>query len=73
MPVLGLLMVFAALIAPALLQRAGWTAWAASLAAMAACLLGLTVSWLWDAPSGACVVLSLSLLGLLSALSRPGK
>ena len=69
-PVLGLLMVFAALIAPALLQRAGWTAWAASLAAMAACLLGLCVSWVWDAPSGACVVLCLSLLGLLSALRR---
>lgn len=69
-PVLGLFLVFAALIAPALWQRArvsrAW-AWAG---AMAACGAGLAASWAWDAPSGACVALALSAFGALSALRR---
>lgn len=70
-PVLGLFVVFAALIAPALWQRRGWGAAAARAGAVGACALGLAVSWVLDAPSGACVALALAGFGLLSALA-PG-
>lgn len=70
-PVLGLFVVFAALIAPALWQRAGAAGWAASAGALAACGAGLAASWLLDAPSGACVALALSAFGALSALLAP--
>jgi zinc/manganese transport system permease protein len=66
-PTLGLFVVFAALIAPALWQRAGAHRHAASAAAAAACGAGLCASWYLDAPSGVCVALALSALGLLSA------
>jgi zinc/manganese transport system permease protein len=65
-PVLGLFLVFAALIAPALWQRAGVAGPLAWAGGAAACALGLAASWLLDAPSGACVVLALSAYGLLS-------
>jgi zinc/manganese transport system permease protein len=66
-PVLGLFVVFAALIAPALWQRAGWSAVGAGLGAMAASAFGLLASWMFDVPSGASVALALSGFGALSA------
>ncbi len=67
-PVLGLFLVFATLIAPALWQRAGAPARWAWTGAIAACALGLAVSWALDAPSGACIALALSGYGGLSVL-----
>lgn len=67
-PVLGLFLVFAMLIAPALWQRAGVApAWAWS-GALVACGAGLVASWALDAPSGPCIALALSGCGALSAL-----
>ncbi|MBL8350824.1 MAG: metal ABC transporter permease [Burkholderiaceae bacterium] len=67
-PVLGLFLVFAALIAPALWQRAGAARLLAWAGAVAACAAGLAASWGFDAPSGACVALALSAYGASSAL-----
>ena len=70
-PVLGLFLVFATLIAPALWRQAG-VRWAPVLSGgLLAMGLGLAASWLWDAPSGACVALGLALFGALSAVARP--
>jgi zinc/manganese transport system permease protein len=69
-PALGVFLVFAMLIAPALWLHAGVSRFAAALAGMAACALGLTLSWMWDAPSGACVTLALGVLGLASLLRQ---
>lgn len=70
-PVLGLFLVFGALIAPALWQRAGAPrAWAWG-GAVAACGAGLAASWAFDAPSGACVALALSAFGAGSAWRVP--
>ncbi len=66
-PVLGLFVVFAMLIAPAL-WNGGRLATAGSLAAI---VLGLAVSWAADLPSGACVALSLAAFGAASAWRRP--
>jgi zinc/manganese transport system permease protein len=65
-PVLGLFLVFALLIAPALgpLRRGGLVGGVAAAA-------GLAGSWAWDAPSGACVALALALAGLGTALLAP--
>jgi len=68
-PVLGLFLVFVALIAPALWMRVGWPLGRAVLAAAAAAGLGLWLSWAGDWPSGACVALLLALLGGLSVLA----
>jgi zinc/manganese transport system permease protein len=70
-PVLGLFVVFAALIAPGLWQRAGVSIGLAGLGALLASALGLLVSWLLDMPSGACVALALSAFGVLSAGFQP--
>ncbi|MFM7330774.1 MAG: metal ABC transporter permease [Brachymonas sp.] len=67
-PVLGLFLVFATLIAPALWQHAGLSRTTAWAGALTACAFGLTASWWFDAPSGACVALTLSVYGALSAL-----
>jgi zinc/manganese transport system permease protein len=70
-PVLGLFLVFATLIAPALWRQAGvrWPlVMGGGLMAMGS---GLGASWLWDAPSGACVALGLALFGALSAVVGP--
>ncbi|MDP3083429.1 MAG: metal ABC transporter permease [Rubrivivax sp.] len=71
-PVLGLFLVFAALIAPALWQRAGASRAQAWAGAVAACGAGLAASWVFDAPSGACVALALSAYGAASALRGGG-
>jgi zinc/manganese transport system permease protein len=68
-PVLGLFVVFVALIAPALWVRRGWALGLALAAAATAGALGLLASWAWDAPSGACVALALSLWGAASAVA----
>jgi zinc/manganese transport system permease protein len=67
-PALGLFVVFAALIAPALWQRAGLGRAASWLGAFAACGCGLAASWVFDAPSGPAVALALSAYGAFSAL-----
>ena len=67
-PVLGLFLVFATLIAPALWQRAGASRASAWAIAIVACAAGLAASWAFDAPSGACVAVALSACGALSAL-----
>lgn len=68
-PVLGLFLVFAGLIVPALWQRAGLRPAGALLLAVAAGGAGLAASWLADAPSGACVAIALGLCGLASAFA----
>jgi zinc/manganese transport system permease protein len=62
--VLGLWLVFAGLIVPALLRAAGWSGWACAAGLMAASAAGLGVSSALDWPSGACVIVALSVLGL---------
>jgi zinc/manganese transport system permease protein len=68
--VLGLLVVFACLIVPALWRRAGASAAAATALAGAAALLGVGLSWQRDWPSGACVAAVMALWGLASILPR---
>jgi zinc/manganese transport system permease protein len=63
-PVLGLLAVFALLIAPALLGSSR----RAVVATMAAGAVGLAGSWWADWPSGACTVLAIAALGLITPL-----
>lgn len=65
-PVLGLFVVFALLIAPAL-GGAGGRALAGCALAIG---LGLAASWAADAPSGACVALALAVAGGLQAVSN---
>ena len=69
-PVLGLLLVFACLIAPALWVRARLGLPAAIVATIGTAALGLAASWLLDAPSGACVALAVSLGGGATTLFR---
>lgn len=68
--VLGLFIVFAALIAPGLWRQAGWRAAGAGALALGAALAGLGLSWLADAPSGPLVALALALCGAASSLAR---
>lgn len=71
-PVLGLFVVFAALIAPALWQRHGVRPAHARGAAIAAMGAGLLASWWADWPSGPCVAAALAAFGLAAAFrSRP--
>ena len=63
---LGLYLVFALLIGPALWTLRGYRLRVAIFAGVVACLGGLVVSWALDAPSGACVAVALCGLGLLS-------
>jgi zinc/manganese transport system permease protein len=69
-PVLGLYLVFALLIAPALWTRRERSLQAAVLLGAAAALTGLATSWALDWPSGACVSVALCALGIAAAL-RP--
>lgn len=68
---LGVFLVFALLIAPAVLQRRH-RPWRAGLIVGAAILLGLLVSWWLDLPSGISVGLLVSLAGLSCVLHAPG-
>ena len=66
-PALGLMLVFATLMAPALwMARQLGVVWALGLCGLALGL-GLGVSWVLDAPSGPCCALALGLAGLASA------
>ncbi len=63
-PVLGLFVVFVALMAPALWMRAGVSGWLAFCGTLMAGVGGLAFSWWCDAPSGACVALALGIWGV---------
>jgi zinc/manganese transport system permease protein len=69
-PALGLFLVFASLIAPALWIEKGLHPSLAMAAAGAASLLGLAASWWLDTPSGPSVVLALALLGLGAVVAQ---
>lgn len=69
-PTLGLLLVFACLIAPGLWMRAGSSLATSIAAAVIAAGAGLMASWWLDAPSGACVALALATWGVFSAAIR---
>jgi len=71
-PVLGLYLVFAFLIAPALWTRRNVRLGTACALGFVAAVGGLALSWLLDWPSGACVATALSLAGLASAVRPPG-
>lgn len=66
--VLGLFVVFAALIAPALWHREGRPYILAMAGGLTAVLVGLATSWLWDAPSGVLVALGLALYGVTNTV-----
>ncbi|MEJ7929704.1 metal ABC transporter permease [Ramlibacter sp. AN1015] len=68
-PVLGLYLVFALLIAPALWCRRGAALSVSIVLALAACAAGMGLSWGLDLPSGASVAVALCLLGLGAAFS----
>ena len=68
-PALGLYLVFALLIAPALWTRRGRRLGHAVALSVLACLAGLGLSWALDWPSGASVALLLCCLGLAAALA----
>lgn len=70
-PTIGLYLVFALLIAPALWTRRGLRLPVAVLGALCAGGLGLAASWTWDLPSGACVAAALCLTGLGAVVRRP--
>ncbi|MFN5179296.1 metal ABC transporter permease [Limnohabitans sp.] len=65
-PVLGLFIVFAALIAPAVWHRSTQHPGRAIMLAVMAALAGMGLSWGLDAPSGPLVALSLAMTGLFS-------
>jgi zinc/manganese transport system permease protein len=70
-PVLGLYVVFALLIGPALWCKRGIHLATAVLLASGVCAIGLLASVLLDWPSGACVALALCLLGASTAIVAP--
>lgn len=72
-PALGLFLVFASLIAPALWIERGLRPWVATLIASLFCLLGLLISWLADTPSGPTVVLALAAFGVCAMFRSPPK
>ena len=70
-PALGLFLVFSCLIAPALWVERGMRHGIAVLAAWAAAVAGLLVSWWLDTPSGPTIALCLTLWGTLSLWVNP--
>jgi zinc/manganese transport system permease protein len=70
-PALGLFLVFSCLIAPALWVERGMRHGTAVLAAWAAALTGLLLSWWLDTPSGPTIALCLTLWGVGSIIYRP--
>ena len=71
--VLGLFIVFAALIAPGLWQRAGRRPATATALAVTTAMTGLNASWWLDAPSGPLVALALALCGGAAAVRRQAR
>lgn len=69
---LGVFLVFALLIAPAVLQRR-FGPWRAGVIVATAIVLGLLASWWLDLPSGISVGLLVSLAGLSCVLNRHGR
>ena len=69
-PALGLFLVFASLIAPALWIQRGFNSWAAMGTASLFCLIGLLVSWVADTPSGPTVVITLAVFGVCAMFRR---
>ncbi|NCW24551.1 MAG: metal ABC transporter permease [Betaproteobacteria bacterium] len=69
-PMLGLFLVFASLIAPALWIERGIKPWIAMAMASMVCLLGLWGSWMLDTPSGPTVVLMLAAMGVSALFHR---
>ena len=69
-PALGLFLVFASLIAPALWIQRGFNSWAAIGTASLFCLVGLLLSWVADTPSGPTVVMTLAIFGVCSLFRR---
>jgi zinc/manganese transport system permease protein len=69
-PALGLFLVFASLIAPALWFQRGFNSWAAMGTASLFCLIGLLLSWLADTPSGPTVVITLAVFGVCAMFRR---
>lgn len=67
-PILGLFVVFACLISPALWVHRGLTLTLSITLAIIAASLGLSASWFFDAPSGACVAFALAIWGAFSAV-----
>lgn len=73
-PTLGLFLVFALLIGPALWARApSPTLRTPLLMGWGAVACGLAGSWWWDAPSGPCVALACATVGLLSLFKAPSR
>ena len=72
-PTLGLFLVFASLIAPALWIERGVQPWIAMAMASVICLLGLSGFWVFDAPSGPAVVLTLGAFGVSALFRRQNK
>jgi zinc/manganese transport system permease protein len=70
-PVLGLYLVFALLIAPSLWLRRGAAQVRALAVGATASMLGLGLSWAMDWPSGATIALALCAAGLLATLAPP--
>lgn len=70
-PALGLFLVFASLIAPALWIERGTRPWLAVVAGSCMGMVGLGCSWLLDTPSGPTVVMSLAVWGVGALLLRP--
>jgi len=69
-PALGLFLVFASLIAPALWIQRGLNSWAAMGTASLFCLVGLLLSWVADTPSGPTVVITLAVFGVCAMFRR---
>lgn len=72
-PLLGVYLVFALLIAPALWVRRGLGLAQACLLALGACAAGIGGSWVLDWPSGACIALALCAMGLAACHGTEGK
>jgi zinc/manganese transport system permease protein len=70
---LGLYLVFALLIGPALWTLRGYRLRMAIVVGVVACMGGLAVSWVLDGPSGACIAVALCGLGLLSVFASGAK
>jgi zinc/manganese transport system permease protein len=67
---LGLYLVFALLIGPALWAHKRLSLGGAIAAALTACAAGLALSWAFDWPSGASTAMALSVLGILRGLAH---